>query len=89
MALWCSVREAQRRISSSEFTEWLAFWRLEPWGCGVDDARAGMIASVTASCHGARCRPSDFIPDREPAEPQTEDQILALVRACVDQATNG
>lgn len=34
-----SKRELLRRLSPEELLQWKAFYRLEPWGCEVEDLR--------------------------------------------------
>lgn len=74
-------------ISSRELSEWMAFYRLEPWGAEVEDWRFGMLASVVANANRDPKRrrkpyePTDFMPrrDRRPAEEQTwEEQARIL-----------
>jgi hypothetical protein len=43
------VSELLSRVSSAELTEWMAYFRLEPWGTEPDDIRAGIIASTVAN----------------------------------------
>lgn len=61
-----SVRQAQREIDSAEFTEWMAFQRLEPYGPERADMRAGIVASTIANVHAGGKRkaytPADFMP---------------------------
>lgn len=74
-ALWgCTVREAQRRCDAREFNEWLAYYRLEPWGEERDDLRSGIVASVIANCFRGKgqkaFKPKDFMPRFDkPEEP--------------------
>jgi hypothetical protein len=60
------VAEAQRRVSSSEFVEWLAYDRISPWGPERGDVLAAMVAWTTASVghsgKGRRPKLRDFIP---------------------------
>lgn len=58
-ALWgCPVAEAQRRIDSREFAEWLAFWRIDPWGPQRADLRIATLAALVANAfRGGRGRP--------------------------------
>lgn len=44
-----SVRRAQQEIDSAEFAEWMAFYRLEPWGRDVEDRPAALVASTIAN----------------------------------------
>lgn len=81
MHLGLSVRETQQRISSREFTEWAAFYELEPWGYEVDNYRAGLICATVANAmrgkRGKRFSAADFMPKE--ARPQTiEDQYTRM-----------
>ena len=76
-----TVREAQMRISSQEFTEWMAFARLHPFGEWRADLRAGIVASTIANVNrgkGKAYKPSDFMPDfkrTRKAEQQSDQHI--------------
>ncbi len=45
-----------------ELSEWYEVFRLTPFGTDHTDWQFGMLASVTANCHGANTIPQDFIP---------------------------
>jgi len=47
------VAELERSLTSSELTDWMAYYRLEPWGAWRDNFHAALIAAVTAN-KGAR-----------------------------------
>ncbi len=65
-----TVAELGRRMSSAEFSEWLAFSGLEPFGPAREDERAGVVASLMANAYRDRhVRPEpfgwqDFFPER-------------------------
>ena len=44
-----SVRQAQSEIDSREFSEWMAYWYLEPFGPERDDMRHGVVAATIAN----------------------------------------
>jgi hypothetical protein len=55
------VRQAQLEISSAEFTEWLAFYELEPFGDQVADMRHGTAAALLANINrNSEMRPEPF-----------------------------
>jgi hypothetical protein len=57
-----SVRQAQMQISSAEFTEWLAYYELEPFGDQVADMRHGTSAALLANINrNAKERPEPFL----------------------------
>jgi len=49
-----SVGQAQREISSSEFTEWVVFDSIEPGEPHRSDLRAAMQACVVANAHNTK-----------------------------------
>lgn len=58
-----TVAELGRRVSSAEFTDWLAYAEVEPFGPVREDERAGVVASVIANVYRDRKRkPEPFVP---------------------------
>ncbi|WP_438396485.1 phage tail assembly protein T [Caballeronia sp. DA-9] len=58
-----SVRRAQQEIDSAEFTDWLAFYDLEPWGSGIEDLRAGTGIALLANVNrDVKKHPEPFMP---------------------------
>jgi hypothetical protein len=53
-------------MDAREFSEWQAFYMLEPWGSERSDLQAGIVASVIAnvnrSKHARSYTPHDFMP---------------------------
>lgn len=64
--LGMSVAQAQQEVSSAEFNEWMAYYRIEPWGERMADIRMGMLASVIANVNRdpkqKPYKPGDFMP---------------------------
>ena len=59
-----SVRQAQLEISSDEFTEWLAYYQLEPFGEQIADMRHGTACALLANVNrNAEARPQAYKPD--------------------------
>lgn len=74
------VGELQERVDSREFSEYLAFFSLEPWPDQRADYNAAMLASVLVRVlTDGEPEPSDFLPDYWSAaarqEPQTQSEI--------------
>lgn len=44
-----TVEELGQRLSSSELTEWLAFYNLEPFGGNIDALRIGSVNATLAN----------------------------------------
>lgn len=85
LALGIPVGELQQRMSSREFAEYLALWRLEPWGDARGDIQAAMIATTIANHLGRkRRRLADFLPDwlkgRGRNRATTPEAMIALAR---------
>lgn len=51
-------RHLLRHLNSLDITEWIAYYRIEPFGGMHDEHLAGVIASTIANCH----RSKDQIP---------------------------
>lgn len=75
-------------MSSSEFTRWIAFYKLEPWGGEAENHRAGVIAATVANV-APRAKntdpllPKDFFPIAAAPAPQTEqtqEEQIALLK---------
>ena len=79
-----SVRQAQREIDSAEFSEWMAYYSLEPFGERLADARCGIVASTIANSmtSGKRYKPDEFMPQTpDEARPRTSDELAAKAKA--------
>lgn len=46
-------------MPSSEFSEWLTYFSLEPFGTVRENYHAGLIASTVANCHSKRTFQAD------------------------------
>ena len=76
--------EAQARINSREFAEWMAYYQIEPFGQDRGDASAAIVAHTIAACNGVKnTTPADFMPRF--GEPETKrasgEQMLVKARA--------
>jgi len=67
-------------VSSQEFTEWLAYARLEPFGAEADDARMAQLLALIANVNRdpkqrrTPWTPDDFLPQWGPRpEPGRDD----------------
>tara|TARA_R100000808_G_C2127443_1_gene137413 strand:+ start:140 stop:427 length:288 start_codon:yes stop_codon:yes gene_type:complete len=77
-----AVSEAMQRISSEEFTYWVAYlgdYCLDQEGW----EQAAVLCSVVSNCAGAKTTPQDFLPVRRPKtkKQQTPDQMIAVMEA--------
>ena len=73
-------------MSSCEFTEWMAFSQLEPWGEERADLRSALICKVLADINTPkdkqRMKLEDFVLkfDRKPQAQTTEEMIGAVAQ---------
>lgn len=87
LQLGVPVGELQERMSSAEFTAWLAFYELEPWGYDMDNWRAGMICASTANTAGPKkggkaWSVADFVPRKAaPSGGQSTDEMRRVLAA--------
>ena len=76
--LGMTLERLGREMSSYELTQWIAYFKVEPFGHVRGDIQAGVIASVIANSSPGRgkrtYRPSDFMPDFGVAEVSEEDR---------------
>lgn len=82
-------------MSSSEFSTWLAYYRLEPFGEVRADFRAGLLCATIANLvrdkHNKPLTPADFMPlvelelEQTPARPkpaaESQADMVAALRA--------
>ena len=55
------MRQAQLEISSAEFTEWMAYYELEPFGDLVADQRHGVASALLANINrNSNTRPEPY-----------------------------
>lgn len=86
--LGMSVKRCQQEIDSDEFANWLAWYRIDPFGEQRSDLRAGIIASATLAPYrkpGSKAaKPEDFMPFRPERKPEL--MTAAQLRAAMDRA---
>jgi|SRR5688500_10845477 len=85
-----SVKQCQQEVSSREFIEWMAYYRLEPFGELRSDLRNGITASVIANVNRDKKRKpkpfkaEDFMPDfagQYDARVMSPEETLDIVTA--------
>ena len=75
------MAELLDRISSAELTEWMAYFKLEPFGTEVDMLGHAITSATIANTNRAKghkaFEPSDFMPDfeKESKSQSTEEMI--------------
>jgi hypothetical protein len=86
-----TVAELEATLSSAEWAEWLALYRLEGWGEVQADYRTGLIVSTLANVHRARgtkaFQPQDWFASlRPPPPPAAPDDAPPAFQALWDWA---
>jgi len=70
-------------MSSSEFSEWLAYHNLEPFGAEREDLRIGMGTAPILNClsgkKGKKAKPKDWIMISKRLEPEQDWQDMQAV----------
>jgi hypothetical protein len=85
-------------VDSHEFTEWMAYNRLEPFGPQRGDLRAAIVAATIANVYRDKkkkptpFKASDFMPDFDgeytaDVEAMSPEETLEIVRAMHEQFT--
>jgi hypothetical protein len=70
------VQACQEAVTSHEFSEWLAFSRIHPFGEDMMDARFAALEALVANLWTdgkKRWKPEDFLPDYEKALDEAEE----------------
>jgi hypothetical protein len=71
-----TVTRLLAEVSASELTEWMAYFRLEPFGSSIDDYRSGLIASAVFNSQRGRgtesVMPYDWFPWQEAKKREKE-----------------
>lgn len=67
-------------MGSREFSEWMAYYGIEPWGEDRADLRVALLTSLTANINrksgSPPLRPADFMPYRERNDKEDETEKL-------------
>ena len=81
-----SVAEAKQRISSPEFTSWMAFAAVEPFGEKRRDLQSAMIcSSIFQAFTGEVINPTEFLlkfsssPENKDVEFQSPEQLERML----------
>lgn len=91
LALGRTVAELERTLTSSEFSEWMAYYELEPFGAWRDNLHAAQIAALLYNVNRERGSPAkspgDFIyRDRVAAQEEADREMLVRLEAVAVRA---
>lgn len=74
-------------MSSDEFTDWMLYYQLNPFGPWRGDIQAALVASTIANANAAKGKKfhiKDFMPEFKSSvqatRPENSDQVIALFR---------
>jgi hypothetical protein len=87
-----TIEQLDRRMSSAEFTRWVAYAGLEPFGYPIEMYRMGLPASSLVNAIYAtipvpkgkarpkQLRPADFYPQQKKSEPELTPELQEALR---------
>lgn len=92
LALGMTVGEIEERMTARELTEWMAYYRIDPFDRQRADMGVGIIASTIANANRAKgsrpLRPIEFVPnysgEHRPTQLQSTEharQVFAAAKA--------
>ena len=86
-----TVAELRQQMSSAEFTDWCAYYQLEPWGYDAENWRMGMVCSTVANAAGRKkpLKPSDFLPRSPLRQRQSPEQMRNALAAVGEERGSG
>ena len=77
-----SVKQAQREIDAREFAEWIAFFRLEPYGAEINDMQfASIKMMIAAAASGKKQKLSDHLLVKPPSKRQSREYMMSQFEA--------
>ena len=85
LALGCTVKELKQRMDVREFMEWIAYYKISPFGEERADLRAGIIAAAISNPFRSKnqraSKPADFMPDyTKSTRKKTPEEMKAIFR---------
>jgi len=88
------VAELDATLGSGEFTEWLAFYELEPFGVERDNYHTALLAALIANVHRGKGKPAFKIEDFMLRDPETKkasetQRTIAQLAALAKPKTDG
>ena len=77
LALGMTVRELLARIDSHELSEWIEYYKTDPFGNARSDLQSGIVAATIANVNRGKntqsYQPSDFMPLQEKPKQEESD----------------
>ncbi len=64
LAFGMPVAELVERMPAAEFSEWQAYWQLEPWGAWLDNSHLAQLATLTYNLNRGKnpsIKPGEFM----------------------------
>ena len=91
LALGMTVRELLARIDSHELSEWIEYYKTDPFGNALSDLQSGIIAATIANVNRGKntqsYQPSDFMPLQE--KPKQEESDMQEVMNIMARGNSG
>jgi len=81
-----TVRELLARIDSHELSEWMEYYKSDPFGNARSDLHAGIVAATIANVNRGKnsrsFQPSDFMPfEEKPIQEESDMQEVMSIMA--------
>ena len=86
-----SVKQARQEIDSAEFSEWMAYYQLEPFGEERADLRNAQLCCLYANSKtkkGKRYKLKDFMPRFEKESPEDRNKRIRATLMAFAAAQN-
>ena len=77
LELGMTVGEFEKKCSSHELTEWVAYFELEAFGQSRADVRQAITSALIASAHGGDSDPLKYMPKFEGSSNMTPEQDIS------------
>ena len=91
LALGMTVRELLARIDSHELSEWIEYYKIDPFGNARSDLQSGIVAATIANANRAKntqsYQPMDFMPLQE--KPKQEESDMQEVMNKMARGNSG
>lgn len=84
LARGVSLKQLLRDTDSAELSEWIAYYKLEPFGQEWLQT-ASIMAATLAPHRKTPPNPVDFLPVKPPEREQSDEEMLAIFKALADR----
>lgn len=87
------MAELEQRLSSAEYSEWIEYWNIEPWGAWRDNLHAAQIASLIFNTNRGKdqapVKPADFMYQDKQTTEETKKKDFVFALRSLARKTDG